>query len=205
MIATAAAVAFVVISCKSKLSEAAPLNLAEVPYQTVTGMNVIQSENGRLQMRIVAARMERYSGDSLDWELFPGGLEVYSYNEEGLLETTLRSDNARHDTRKGRGREKEEVWMAFGNVRIRNILKQENIETDTLYWDRSTGQIYNECYVRLYSPDGFIQGYGLQSDDKARNSIILRPFNNFFVIEQDTTRVAVDSANLIGPVMRKLK
>ena len=202
MIATAAAVAFVVISCKSKLSEATPLNLSEVPYQTVDKMNIIQSENGVLQMRILADRMERYRGDSLDWELFPGGIEVYSYNEEGLLETTLRSDNARHDTYTGKD---DEVWMAFGNVKIKNIIKQENIETDTLYWDRKTGEIYNECYVRLYSPDGLIQGYGLRSDDKARNSVILRPFNNFFVIEQDSTRVGIDTTNLIGPVLRKRK
>lgn len=202
MIATAVAVAFVVISCKGRESEAKPLNLAEVPYQVVDGMNVIQSKNGLLQMRILSDRMERYSCDTLDWELFPGGLEVFAYNEEGLLESTLRSDNARHDTDP---KTKKEVWMAFGNVKITNIIKQETIETDTLYWDKAKGEIFNECYVRLYSPDGFIQGYGLRSDDRARNSIILKPFNNFFVVVQDTTKVSVDTTNLIGPLPQKSK
>ena len=60
---------------------------------------------------------------------------------------------------------------------VRNIVKQETMETDTLYWDRKNQEIYTDCYIRLYSPDGFMQGYGMRSDERARNSIILRPFS----------------------------
>jgi hypothetical protein len=77
------------------------------------------------------------------------------------------------------------------------------METDTLYWDREKQEIYTDCYIRLYSPDGFMQGYGMRSDEKARNSIIHRPFNSYSVVVQDTTRVLVDSANFIGPLLRK--
>ena len=144
--------------------------------------------------------MERYHRDTMELELFPKGIEVYTYTEDGLLEATLEADNARHENRKNKS---EELWMAFGNVRIHNIIKQETIETDTLYWDRAKGEIFNDCYVRFFSPDGFIQGYGLKSDDKARNSIILNPFNNYFMVVQDTTKVAIDSVNFIGPLLKK--
>lgn len=200
MIATAAAVAFVVFSCKSKLSVAEKLAMDETPFQIVDSMYVIQSKDGKLQMRIKAGVMERYHRDTMELELFPKGIEVYTYTEEGLLEATLEADNARHENRKNKS---EELWMAFGNVRIHNIIKQETIETDTLYWDRAKGEIFNDCYVRLFSPDGFIQGYGLKSDDKARNSIILNPFNNYFMVVQDTTKVAIDSVNFIGPLLKK--
>lgn len=200
MIATAAAVAFVVFSCKSKLSVAERLAMDETPFQIVDSMYVIQSKDGKLQMRIKAGVMERYHRDTMELELFPKGIEVYTYTEDGLLEATLEADNARHENRKNKS---EELWMAFGNVRIHNIIKQETIETDTLYWDRAKGEIFNDCYVRLFSPDGFIQGYGLKSDDKARNSIILNPFNNYFMVVQDTTKVAIDSVNFIGPLLKK--
>jgi len=200
MIATAAAVAFVVFSCKSKLSVAEKLAMDETPFQIVDSMYVIQSKDGKLQMRIKAGVMERYHRDTMELELFPKGIEVYTYTEDGLLEATLEADNARHENRKNKS---EELWMAFGNVRIHNIIKQETIETDTLYWDRAKGEIFNDCYVRLFSPDGFIQGYGLRSDDKARNSIILNPFNNYFMVVQDTTKVAIDSVNFIGPLLKK--
>ena len=97
----------------------------------------------------------------------------------------------------------EEIWKAFGNVVVKNIVKQQTMETDTIYWDRTKKEIYTDCYVRMYSPDGFMQGYGMRSDERARNSIIMKPFNNFAVVVKDTTEVLIDSANFIGPLLKK--
>jgi hypothetical protein len=76
------------------------------------------------------------------------------------------------------------------------------METDTLYWDQAKKEIWTECYVKMYSPDGFMQGYGMRSDERARNSTILRPFNSFGVLVQDSTRVVIDSVNFIGPLLK---
>ena len=187
MTATAAAVAFVVYSCKGKLEMTGTVDLKATPVQTVNDMFVVQTENGLLQMRLESPLMERYENDSLSYELFPKGLAVYGYNEEGLLETELTSDNARHLSYKD-GRES---WEAFGNVVVRNIINRERMETDT------------HCYVKLYSPDGFMQGYGMESDQRARESVIKRPFNSFGYVNQDTTAVKIDSVNFIGPLLKK--
>ena len=45
MIATAAAVAFVVYSCKGKLGEAEAIDLGETPVQKVDDMFIVQTEN----------------------------------------------------------------------------------------------------------------------------------------------------------------
>jgi len=199
-IATATTVAIVVFSCKSKLSEAQSLDLAKTPLQSVDSMYMIQSEKGRLQMRVSTPKLRRFETDTLSTEFFPDGIMVYAYNEEGDLETTIKARQASHVKDK---RNNAETWKAFGDVRVRNIIKKETMETDTLYWDREKQEIYTDCYIRLYSPDGFMQGYGMRSDEKARNSIIHRPFNSYSVVVQDTTRVLVDSANFIGPLLRK--
>lgn len=200
MMATAAAVAFIVFSCKSKLSEAERLDLSKTPVQTVDDMAILQTTNGRLDMRVDAEIMERYDTDTVTFELFPKGLNVYSYTEEGELQSEIHSENASHEKNKN---SKEEIWKAYGNVVIRNIIKQETMETDTIYWDRAKGEIYTDCYVRMYSPDGFMQGYGMRSDEKVTNSVILRPFNSYGVVVQDTTRVLVDTVNFIGPLLKK--
>ena len=175
------------------------VDLEATPVQTVDDMFVVQTENGLLQMRLESPLMERYENDSLSYELFPKGLAVYGYNEEGLLETELTSDNARHLNYKD-GRES---WEAFGNVVVKNIINQERMETDTLYWDRKNEKLYTDCYVKLYSPDGFMQGYGMESDQRARESVIKRPFNSFGYVNQDTTAVKIDSVNFIGPLLKK--
>lgn len=198
--ATAAAVAILLFSCKGKIDEADRLDLTAVPLQTIDKMFAVQTKNGVVLMRLEADLMERYENDTCSRETFPKGIAVYSYTDEGLLETTIFSDNALHETSKKGG---DELWAAFGNVVIQNVIKQETMETDTLYWDRGAGEIHTDCYVRMYSPDGFMQGYGMRSDDKARNSIILRPFNSFGVVVQDSTVVMIDSVNFIGPFPKK--
>ena len=147
-----------------------------------------------------AGKMNRYEKDTVTVEHFPDGFAVYSYTDEGLLETILLSDQARHKTFKTSGGEE---WEAYGNVSVQNILKQETMETDTIYWDRRVNQIYTDCYIKMYSPDGFMQGYGMRSDDKARNAVIMKPFNSYSVVVQDTTVVMIDSINFIGPFPKK--
>ena len=199
MIATAAAVAFVVYSCKGKLGEAKSLVLSETPVQTVDNMFIVQSENGKIQMRAVADLMEKYERDTLSYELFPKGFSVYGYTDEGLLETEIIADNAKHmNYEDGR-----ESWEAYGNVIVKNLIKQEVMETDTLYWDQKNEKIYTHCYVKMYSPSGFMQGYGMESDQRARNSIIFNPFNSYGIVVEDSTRVVIDSVNFIGPLLKK--
>ena len=199
MMATATAVAFVVFSCKGKLGEAAALDLSETPVQIVADMFIVQTENSGLQMRAEAPLMEKYERDTLSYELFPKGFFVYGYTDEGLLETRITSDNARH-LKYNDGRES---WEAFGNVVVQNLIKQETMETDTLYWDQKEEKIYTHCYVKMYSPQGFMQGYGMESDQRARDSRIFNPFNSYGIVAQDTTEVVIDSVNFIGPLLKK--
>ena len=123
--------------------------------QTVDDMFAVQTKNGVVVMRIEADKMLRYETDTTTMELFPDGFSVYSYTDDGLLETIMLSDQARHITFKSSNGEE---WQAFGNVSLQNIIKRETMETDTIYWDQRVHQIYTDCYIRMYSPDGFMQG-----------------------------------------------
>lgn len=199
MIATASAVAFVVYSCKGKLAEEDSIRTGETPVQTVDDMFIVQTENSIIQVRAEAPLMERYENDSLSYELFPKGIAVYGYTEEGKLETEIVADNARHLKFKD-GRDS---WEAFGNVVVKNLINQEIMETDTLYWDQKNEKIYTHCYVRMYSPDGFMQGYGMESDQRARDTELFNPFNNYAIMTQDSTQVVIDSINFIGPMQKK--
>lgn len=201
MLAITAVVASIVVSCSGRLKVAEPLDLTKTPLQTVEDMFAVQTQNGRITQRVEADRMETYDSDTAKIELFPEGLSVFSYTTEGELETVMVSDVARHVTSKKR--QGNDIWEAFGQVVIHNITKQQTMETDTLFWDRTLKEIYTDCYVKMYSPDGFMQGYGLRSDERARNAVLNRPFNNYTVVEKDTTAVIIDSVNFIGPFPKK--
>ena len=184
------AVTTVVISCKGEQQDD-PQDLTGAPMQTIVNMNAVQTKNGVLQMKMESPLMERYDNDSLSCELFPTGFKVYAYNELGELETQIVSDVAKHTTTKDKDN-KEETWEAFGNVVITNIKKNERLQTDTLYWDREKGSIYTHSLVKMYSPQGFMQGYGMESDEMARNAHILRPFDSYGIIRRDTVKADND-------------
>lgn len=189
------AVAFVVFSCKGKLKTMKGYDISKLPLQVVTDMFVVQTDKGQMQMRLEAPVMERYQSDTANWELFPGGFYLYGYDESGRLETEVKADMARHDNpKKG-----NELWSAIGHVSVKNLIKRETMETDTLYWDREKEIFYTHCYVRLYSPSGFMQGYGMECDQRARSSIIKLPFNSYGLVSRDSTLVEVDTVNFIGP------
>lgn len=194
--ASAAALAFVVFSCKGKLPESGELNLDETPIQVVENVFSVSSENSDLQMRMEAKTMMRFENDSMMYEKFPDGFAVYGYMEDGRLETEITADNALHRS----WNDGREEWQATGNVVVKNLIKREVMETDTLYWDKKEEKIFTHCYVKMWSPDGFMQGYGMESDQRARNSILYNNFNNYAIVVKDSTEVIVDSVNLIGPL-----
>ena len=173
------------------------IDFEQTPVQVIHDMNVLQTENGETSMRMHAPLMQKfdYFKDSLQqsYEFYPEGFFVDAYTENGELETSIVSKQAKHITTKDR-----ESWSAFGNVVIINHLKGEKIETDTLYWNRAEKKIYTDCYVRLSSDSGLMQGYGMTSDERARNSVILRPFDSY-AIERDSTYTYNDTVNFVGP------
>jgi len=201
MLAITAVIASFVVSCGGNLEQTSD-PLAEKPLQRVVGMFAVQTKNGDIAMRMEAPVMEHYESDTMNVDRFPNGLSVFSYSSDGLLETVIISDEARHTTPKAPDR--SETWAAFGNVVIHNVLNQQTMETDTIYWDQGLNEIYTDCYVKMYSPDGFMQGYGMRSDDHARNAILRNPFNGYGVVVRDTTAVVVDSVNFIGPFPKKI-
>ena len=194
-------IASFVVSCKAGLAEADRLNLANTPLQSVDDMFAVRTKNGTVTMRMEAPLMEHYVTDTNSYDIFPKGLSVYGYNDDGLLETVIVSNNAKHVTSKVSG--KEDIWSAFGNVVIHNVIKLETMETDTIYWDQAHEEIYTDCYVKMYSDDGFMQGYGMRSDDHARNAILRFFFNGSATTEKDTTKIVIDSVNFIGPFKKK--
>ena len=201
MTASALALAFVVYSCKGKLSEAEKLDLSSTPLQVVDSMFFVQSQNGVLKMRVEAPRMECYELDTLSYDLFPKGIRVYAYAEDGSLETTIVAREARHD--KVPRKINEERWSAYGDVVVTNIAKKETMKTDTLYWDSDKREIWTDCYIKLSAPSGYMQGVGMRSDEMARNAILLNPFDNEFLLEADSTEVVIDTVNFIGPFPKK--
>lgn len=197
----AACAAIMLYSGCSGKPESTPLDFELTPMQVVYNMEILQTERGVTTMRMTAPTLQHFEfrKDSIDqsYDYYPDGIHVDAYTSDGALETTVDADEARHITTPG-----QEEWKAFGNVQVVNIAKRERMESDTMYWVQDEKRIYTDCYVRISSPQGVMQGYGMESDERANKTIILKPFDSFSRM-QDSTEVVIDSANFIGPLKEK--
>lgn len=198
MVAAVLTAATAIVSCKDDIQTTGKIDLSAVPTQVVYDISALQSNNGELSYRMLAPKMERYENAESPYEIFPDGFEVMGYTEDGLLETRLLSDKARHTTV-----EKEEKWEAYGNVVITNYIEGQVLKTDTLYWDRNKKEIFTHCFVRMSSPQGYMQGYGMVSDEMVRDVTVLKPFDSYTYVENDSTgRKYVDTVNFVGPILK---
>ena len=198
--AVAFAAAILLSSCLlsgCKDPEPMVFDFEQVPIQVVHDMQILQSGKGETTMRMTAPLMQRFNfyKDSVQqsYELYTEGFHVDAYAENGQLETTITAQQARHVTTQG-----QESWSAFGDVVVINHIKGERMETDTIYWNKEEQRIYTDCYVRLTSDSGLMQGFGMTSDERARNSVILRPFD-WYAVERDSTYQYIDTLNAMGP------
>jgi LPS export ABC transporter protein LptC len=191
-------VATLLFSCKDELPVTDPIDAEKVPTHIILEMSLEQSSAARTKMRVYAPIMENFSKSTPPYEIFSKGINVKAFTSDGLLETEITAKKARHINSPDK-----EQWEAYGDVVINNYIKGETIETDTLYWDKSNKKIYTHCFVKLKSPSIFMQGYGMESDELARNAIILRPFDSYGIIKRDSTEVIyVDTVNFIGPILK---
>lgn len=203
ILAITAVIASSFVSCSGKIAEAEKIDLSTTPMQKVNDMFAVQTKNGSVEMRLEASVMEHYDTPDASYDVFPEGISVFGYSDDGLLESIIVADDARHKVPKNNSSGEDESWEAFGNVILHNVIKQETMETDTIYWDQAKKEIYTDCYVKMYSPDLFSQGYGMRSDDRMRNARLNNVFNSYVVTVKDTTVVILDSVNFIGPFPKK--
>lgn len=193
----AAAVVAILFLYSCKGTGEVAIDFEQTPVQIVHDMNVLQTGRGEAEMRMYAPVMKRYEffKDSMtqSYEIYSDGFLVNEYTENGQLETTIIAEQAKHVTTQGR-----ESWSAFGDVVITNHIKGERMETDTIYWNKEEHSFYTDCYVRLTNDSGMMQGYGMTSDERARNAVILRPFD-WYAIDRDSTYHFIDTMNMMGP------
>lgn len=201
MVAVISMIATIVLSCKGDLPATDAISAKEFPTQVIDRMSFQQTSGGIVVLRVYAKKMERYTTAQEPYDFFPEGINVKAYTKDGALETEIRANSAKHKTAAS-----NEVWEAYGNVIINNYVKGERMVTDTLYWNRLTKKIYTHCVVKLTSPDIFMQGVGMESDDMARNAVILKPFDSYAVVAKDSLEMPyIDSVNFIGPFRPKPK
>jgi hypothetical protein len=109
---------------------------------------------------------ERYTNKNDEngpYKIFPKGIEVEFYNKLEQLESIITAGYAEHW-------EDIALWKARDSVIARNVITGERLDTEELYWDENTKQIYSKVFTKITNEDGVYFGEeGFESDQDLEN------------------------------------
>lgn len=166
-LALAAAIDF--SSCRNK-EVTAPL-IYEGPLREAEDVVMHYTENDRVKALLKAKKIfEFQNGD----QEFPEGIYLEFYDKIGNLTSTLRANTAFYF--KG-----ESKWRGRGKVEVKNIQKNQQLNSEELFWFPGTRKISTDKFVTITDTHDILYGTGLDAMEDMSNYTIKNPTGSLLV------------------------
>ena len=169
------AMAFSVMSCRNDLESVADFEILGEPSQVLGGASLEYSEEGKLTHRLSAAHMERSSEEPPVWSV-SGGFALEVIGEAAALDAKLVAD-------RGTFKEETRSLRAEGDVMLHGD-QGDTLFTALLFWSADSDRVHTPAPVEVRTPQGTLEGKGLESDARFQRYRILKPTGTFLI---DTT------------------
>lgn len=129
------------------------------PVNSATQVHVVHSDSAIVRSEIRAQKQLEYADGNLE---FPEGIEIELFETDGTLSTTMRADRGYFD-------KKENLYRGEGNVRVRNLLEDQRLQAEELYWNPNEKRIYTETFVTIQDKQTLFNGTGMEADESFTN------------------------------------
>lgn len=182
---------FLFLACsggKEPVTEAIT-NRDSVPVMVTRDVSTYISDSGVVRYKIIADEWRVY--DRLDPSMwtFEEGVYLEKFNNDLSIEATIVADTAYYY-------DKKELWELRGNVHIENE-QDEQFDTQLLFWNQKTKQVYSDLYIRIQQQKRIITGVGFTSNQEFTKYAIKKTQGIFPIKEEhaasDSTAVATDT------------
>lgn len=145
----------------------------EGPLSEAENVKMQYAEKDRVKVVLTAAKiLEFANGD----EEFPEGIYIEFYDELGNKTSTLRANDAFYF-------KEENKWRGRGNVEVINMQKQEQLNTEELFWTPTDKKIFTDKFVTIKLQSEVIYGTGLEAKEDLSDYRIKDPSGDFTVDE----------------------
>jgi LPS export ABC transporter protein LptC len=168
--------ATMLFSCENDMMSVIKLSSKDsIPDVSINNVNVKQSEMGRLTLELTASKMISYQTHEAYTE-FPNGLRIVFFDSIMQPKTELTANY-------GISWDARRTMEARGNVVVRNFEKKEQLNTESLLYDRNAKKVSTNDFVKITTPDRIIMGKGMQSDELFDNWVIRDVSGTIYVDE----------------------
>lgn len=154
-------------SCENSVAEIKELQIDTIyPNQSVKDVEIQYSELGRVVLQLNAPILNQYDGKE-PYEEMPEGVHVRIFDSLMNVTSELTANYAIKMTH-------SEKMEAKYDVVVTNE-KGEKLNTEHLVWDKTTGEITSDVFVKITTLDQVIMGDGLISNQDFSDYRILKP------------------------------
>jgi LPS export ABC transporter protein LptC len=135
------------------------------PLRVIEKVETYYSENDNVKVKMKADVVHEFqSGD----REFPKGVYLEFFDDAGKLESTLRANHAYYF-------KEEKKWRGRGKVQVKNIEKNEQLNTEELFWKPEEERIFTDKFVTIRQQGDVIYGQGLEAKQDMSDYTILKP------------------------------
>lgn len=142
------------------------------PVREGDSIEMLYAEDDQLKIKLKAGKVKQF--DNGDRE-FPKGIFIEFFDSLSIT-STLSANNAYFYKSTNR-------WRAQGKVELKSLVKDEQLNTEELYWYPATKKVRTEKFVTIRTGAEVIYGTGLDADQDLTNYQIRRVEGEFEVDE----------------------
>ncbi len=160
-----------VAACSENETSIAEMKVYEGPVREGRNVLMTYSEQSTRKVVLKAKLLLEFKDGNRE---FPEGLYIEFYDEEGKLSSTLESE-------KGYYYKNQNLWKATGNVVVESLEKNQQLNSEELFWKPDDERIYTEKFVTIRLENEVIYGTGLESNQDFTNYDIKNPSGEFVI------------------------
>jgi LPS export ABC transporter protein LptC len=153
-------------SCKTK--ETAKAIVYEGPLREAENVLMHYTENDRVKAILKAKKVfEFQNGD----QEFPEGIYLEFFDKTGKLTSTLRANTAFYF-------KNENKWRGRGKVEVKNIDKNQQLNSEELFWMPATKKIFTNKFVTITTESDVVYGTELDAAEDMSIYTLKNPKGN---------------------------
>ncbi|HQU94705.1 MAG TPA: LPS export ABC transporter periplasmic protein LptC [Saprospiraceae bacterium] len=148
------------MSCENNIKEINRFveKAASGSYETGVDGEILYSDSAHLKVRIKFDTMARILDPGDQRDVFPKGVIVYFYDNDGAVSSILTANSAERIAKKNIVVAKDSVHLVSRNG--------EELLTNELIWDEWKKEVYTNRFVKLTRPGEIIYSFGFKSNQE---------------------------------------
>lgn len=143
-----------VLSCREDIDKS-QLAFYEGPTRTGSNIVLVHSDSAIVRTKLMADMQLEFQNGNTE---FPEGIVIHFFEKDGELSTTIRADRGFYER-------KTDLYRGEGDVQVHNLLKNQKLNSEELFWDKSKKKIFTEKFVTVEEPSRIINGTGMEADE----------------------------------------